>query len=109
MTRYYYLQHINDLSLHIELPLTLSKAEGIFYQLMSVSDQLPDSVRTIIGLEPLHKTSITADIDHDEASGNNSQAKGTVNRSRRNSSTSSNVKLGDDEVSFERGLDMSYM
>lgn len=102
------LQHINDLSLHIELPWTISKAEGIYYQLMSVEHQIPDDVRVIIGLEPLHKSSSMNGSD-DEASSNNAQANGPRNNSRRNSSSSANVKLGDDEVSFERGLNMSYM
>ncbi|XP_012222264.1 TBC1 domain family member 15 isoform X2 [Linepithema humile] len=101
------LKHINDLSLHIELPWTISKAEGIYYQLMSVADQIPDDVRVIIGLEPLHKSTSINDSD-DEAS-SNSRANGIRNNSRRNSSSSANVKLGDDEVSFERGLNMSYM
>ncbi|EFN78563.1 TBC1 domain family member 15 [Harpegnathos saltator] len=103
------LKHINDLSLHIELPWTLSKAEGIYYQLMGAADQLPDSVRAIIGLERLHKTLINNSINGGEASGNNSQSGTITNGSRRNSSTSGSVKLGENEVSFERGLDLSYM
>ncbi|XP_032666022.1 TBC1 domain family member 15 [Odontomachus brunneus] len=103
------LKHINDLSLHIELPWTLSKAEGIYYQLMAVADQLPDSVRVIIGLKPLYKASTNNSMNGGEASGNNSQATTVTNGSRRNSSTSGSVKLGENEVSFERGLDLSYM
>ncbi|XP_029159284.1 TBC1 domain family member 15 isoform X1 [Nylanderia fulva] len=102
------LKHINDLSLHIELPWTISKAEGIYYQLMSIEDQIPDDVREIIGLERLHKT--TSMNGSDDETINNSRVNGArVNNSRRNSSGSANVKLGDDEVSFERGLNMSYM
>lgn len=60
-----FLQHINDLSLHIDLDSTLSKAEGIYHQLTSAV-QLPDVARKIIGLEPLgnpdgeHKDSVHA-------------------------------------------------
>lgn len=96
------------MSLHIELPWTLSKAEGIYYQLMSVADRLPDNVRTIIGLEPLHRTSSTNNMEDLEASNNTQIIEGN-NSSRRNSSESGNVKLGDNEVSFERGLNLSYM
>ncbi|XP_067010162.2 TBC1 domain family member 15 isoform X2 [Anabrus simplex] len=46
------LKHINDLSLKIDLNATISKAEGIYHQLMAAA-QLPDPVRLIIGLEPL--------------------------------------------------------
>ena len=49
---YFLLQHINDLSLHIELDSTLSKAEGIYHQLI-LAVQVPDVARKIIGLEPL--------------------------------------------------------
>ncbi|OAD55231.1 TBC1 domain family member 15 [Eufriesea mexicana] len=103
------LKHINDLSHHIELPWTLSKAEGIYYQLMSVADRLPDNVRVIIGLEPLNKTSLVSDIENGEASGHNIEVdEGSANR-RRNSTDSGNIKFGSDEVSFERGLHLSYM
>ncbi|CAK9821099.1 TBC1 domain family member 15 [Anthophora plagiata] len=103
------LKHINDLSLHIELPLTLSKAEGIYYQLMSVADQLPDNVRVIIGLESLNKASATNDVENDEAFGHNVETDGSDSNSRRNSTESGNVKFGNNEVSFERGLNLSYM
>ncbi|XP_020287729.1 TBC1 domain family member 15 [Pseudomyrmex gracilis] len=99
------LKHINDLSLNIELPWTISKAEGIYYQLI-MADQIPDDVRVIIGLEPLHKKSTNENSDN--ASGNTSPNEVRAN-SRRNSSGSASVKLGDDEVSFERGLNMSYI
>jgi hypothetical protein len=49
---YFLLQHINDLSLHIELDSTLSKVEGIYRQ-VTLAVQLPDVARKIIGLEPL--------------------------------------------------------
>ncbi|XP_053978196.1 TBC1 domain family member 15-like [Hylaeus anthracinus] len=103
------LKHINDLSLHIELPWMLSKAEGIYYQLMSVADQLPDNVRTIIGLEPSNKTPSNTIAENGEASGHDVEAIGDNTNSRRNSRESGNVKLGDNEVSFERGLNLSYM
>lgn len=96
------------MSLHIELPWTVSKAEGIYYQLMSIEDQIPDDVREIIGLERLHKT--TSMNGSDDETINNTRVNGArANNSRRNSSSSANVKLGDDEVSFERGLNMTYM
>ncbi|KAG7213329.1 hypothetical protein KM043_002626 [Ampulex compressa] len=103
------LKHINDLSLHIELPWTLSKAEGIYYQLISVADQLSDNVRAIIDLEPLPKTPVASDTEEDETVATNTQINGEGNSSRRNSTESGNVKFGNNEVSFERGLNLSYM
>ncbi|XP_035721297.1 TBC1 domain family member 15-like [Vespa mandarinia] len=99
------LKHINDLSLHIELPWTLSKAEGIFHQLMAVEDKLSDNVRVIIGLEP-RKRIDGSDIEDDEPS---SSCARTRLCSRRNSSESGNIKFGSNEVSFERGLNLSYL
>lgn len=103
------MQHINDLSLHIELPWTLSKAEGIYQQLMAVADQLPDNVRAIIGLEPLKRTLPAHDVEDGEASGHKTETNGVDSNSRRSSTESENVKLGDNEVSFERGINLSYM
>lgn len=62
------LQHVNDLSLHIELPRTLSKAEGIYHQLMAVAPQLPDNVRKVVGLEPINEMSENSDDGDDQSS-----------------------------------------
>lgn len=45
------LKHVNDLSMKIDLEVTLCNAESIFCKLKSVT-QLPDNVRKIIGMEP---------------------------------------------------------
>ncbi|XP_012174172.2 TBC1 domain family member 15 isoform X2 [Bombus terrestris] len=106
------LKHINDLSHHIELPWALSKAEGIYCQLMSVADQLPDNVRVIIGLEPMNKTSPISEIENGEASGHNLVIDGADeadSNSRRDSTESGNINFEDNEVLFERGLNLSYM
>lgn len=104
----YTLQHINDLSLHIELPRTLCNAEGIYCQLISVMDRLPDNVRTIIGLEPLRRTPIEkAIVEENTTPVHNTHTNGSASKSRKNSAD--NVKLGDNEVAFERGLALSYM
>jgi len=104
------LKHINDLSLHIELPWALSKAEGIYHQLMAVAPDLPDNVRVIIGLEPLNRSSGSSDRD-DEPNGSvaGAQDNETGHLSRKNSNESDNIKFGNNEVSFERGLNVSYL
>ncbi|KAK7084318.1 hypothetical protein SK128_019598 [Halocaridina rubra] len=43
------LKHINDISLRIDLESTLKKAEGIYLQI-SKSNNVPDSVRKLLGL-----------------------------------------------------------
>ncbi|XP_012265470.2 TBC1 domain family member 15 isoform X2 [Athalia rosae] len=100
------LKHINDLSLRIELPWTLSKAEGIYHQLMSVADHLPDHIRIIIGLEPQHKPEISD--SEDEVATTESQTNGNGGRPSV-SSDSGNIRFGNNEVSFERGINLSYM
>ncbi|XP_015608972.1 TBC1 domain family member 15 [Cephus cinctus] len=102
------LKHINDLSLHIELPWTLSKAEGIYHQLMAVESQLPDSVRVIIGLEPLNKTPASDLEDESACAGAHANGENS-NGIRRDSDKSENVKFGNNEVSYERGLSVSYI
>lgn len=102
-------QHINDLSLRIELPWTLSKAEGIYHQLMSVANFLPDHIRVTIGLEPLHKPEVS-DSEEEVAATAEPQTNGSSSRpGPRSSAGSGNVVFGNNEVSFERGLNLSYM
>lgn len=101
MTVINFLQHINDLSLHIELPWALSKAEGIYHQLVEVAHELPDNVRAIIGLEPL-----SIEIEDDGVAGENGEANG---RSSGSSYEQDSIRIGNDEVSYERGLSLSHM
>lgn len=103
------LKHINDLSLHIELPWTLSKAEGIYHQLMSIATQLPDNVRVIIGMKPLNK--LTEMSDHEDEDSNSEMT--SLNAGKESSSInmdrSGTVKFENNEESFERSLNLSYM
>ncbi|XP_001599344.2 TBC1 domain family member 15 isoform X1 [Nasonia vitripennis] len=103
------LKHINDLSLHIELPWTLSKAEGIYHQLMAVAPQLPDNVRVVIGLKPLNKSSEISDQEDEDSSNGANNANGESNSSSTNTDEGGNIKFGNNEVSFERSLNLSYM
>lgn len=103
------MQHINDLSLHIELPWTLSKAEGIYHQLAAVAPNLPDNVRIIIGYEPLNNESPTTSDLEDESNASGQDQTLKANNSRRNSNTSGNITLGNNEVAFERGLNTAYL
>lgn len=94
------MQHINDLSNHIDLSSTLSKAEGIYCQLMSAEDQLPDNVRVVIGLEVQNNVLPIIDIENDiEASDHNAEADESDTNAEKNSSTES--ILGFDTVTFD--------
>lgn len=57
----------------------------------------------------MNKTSPISDIENGEASGLNIEADEATNNSRRSSIESGNIKFGNDEVTFERGLNLSYM
>ncbi|KAF3426164.1 hypothetical protein E2986_06944 [Frieseomelitta varia] len=94
------LKHINDLSNHIDLSSTLSKAEGIYCQLISAEDQLPDNIRVIIGLEVQNNVLPVIDIENDiEASDHNAEADENDINTEKNSSTES--ILGFDTVTFD--------
>ncbi|XP_055335477.1 TBC1 domain family member 17-like isoform X2 [Paramacrobiotus metropolitanus] len=54
------LRHINDLSMNIDLERTLKLAESIYHQLMG-AEELPTSIRKIIGLATASETSNTQD------------------------------------------------
>lgn len=57
----------------------------------------------------MNKTSPISDIENGEASGLNIETDEATNNSRRSSTESGNIKFGNDEVTFERGLNLSYM
>lgn len=57
----------------------------------------------------MNKTSPISDIENGEASGHNIETDEAANNSRRSSTESGNIKFGNDEVTFERGLNLSYM
>jgi hypothetical protein len=100
----FYLQHINDLSLHIELDSTLSKAEGIYHQL-TLAVKLPDVARKIIGLEPLgdcggeeQESVRTGNVDNRLESEQGPESLETVT-----------FETGTGEVAFERSLNLHYL
>ena len=89
------------MSLHIDLREALSKAEGMHHQLMEVASQLPDAIRTIIGLEPLKKSPELSNI--------NVKEENLTNGVPAPNEEVESVTIDNDEVSFERGLSMSYI
>jgi len=102
---YFHLQHINDLSLHIELDSTLSKAEGMYHQLTSAV-QLPDVARKIIGLEPLgdrgggeeQESVQTGNVDNGLKAEQGPESLETVT-----------FETSTGEVAFERSLNLHYL
>lgn len=59
-------QHVNDLSMKIDLDEVICRAESIFAQLIATPD-LPTSVKRIIGLAPSTSTNASTD-DEDNLS-----------------------------------------
>jgi TBC1 domain family member 15 len=47
------LKHVNDLSEKLDLKQVLEHAESIYHQIIN-SNKLPDRVRVILGMEPIH-------------------------------------------------------
>jgi hypothetical protein len=98
------LQHINDLSLHIELDSTISTAEGIYHQL-TLTVEVPDVARKIIGLEPL------GDCDGGEEqelvrTGNDN---GLEAEQGPESLETVTFETSTGEVAFERSLNLHYL
>ncbi|KAK3886824.1 hypothetical protein Pcinc_009049 [Petrolisthes cinctipes] len=76
------LKHINDISLRIDLDATLRKAEAIYKQIAS-SPNVPDGVRTVLGLPPQepqeqHKSNKDEDASERRGSGSDEDV-GSVN------------------------------
>lgn len=94
-------QHINDLSQRIDLNLMLSKAEGIYEQIISAS-HLTNSVRYILGLEIIpDEFTVAENINSEEEDVDN-----IVNNI---SPTSESIHFHPDaEVAFTRSIDLSY-
>ena len=101
------LKHVNDLSLKIDLNSTLCKAEGLYAQLIATETNLPDSVRTIIGLEPLHPEYADADSEDDSGSDHDEHSNGHAEHD----SSIETVTLGalGGEVAFDRGINLQYL
>nr|CAD7571204.1 unnamed protein product [Timema californicum] len=100
------LKHINDLSLHIDLDSTLAKAEGIYHQLTAAS-KLPDTVRCIIGLDPLGD--MTSEHEEDTATSTNGIDLATNGVERQNSLDAVTLGTITGEVAFERSLNLVYL
>ena len=102
---YFFLQHISDLLLHIELDSTLSKVEGIYHQL-TLAVQLPDVARKIIGLEPLgdcgggdeQKSVQTGNVGNGLEAEQGPESLETVT-----------FETSTGEVAFERSLNLHYL
>ena len=102
---YFHLQHINDLSLHIELDSTLSKAEGIYHQL-TVAVQVPDVARKIIGLEPLGDCDGAEEQESVESRNVDNELEAEQGPESLETVT---FETSTGEVAFERSLNLHYL
>ncbi|XP_063241502.1 TBC1 domain family member 15 [Bacillus rossius redtenbacheri] len=91
------LKHINDLSLHIDLDSSLSKAEGMYRQLTAAA-KLPDPVRRIVGLEPLGEPSPEPEAAANGVDGNHSCPAAAVS-----------AATDPEDAAFERSLSFNYL
>jgi len=90
------LKHINDLSGNIDVAAVISKAEGMYNQIIA-ADHLTDSIRLIIGLPVVGNTVV---LDSKEASPDLSDlAPGSLEA----------VHIEGDEVGYERAISNSFL
>lgn len=117
MKCFVYFQHVNDLSMQIELQYILSKAEGIYHQVIA-SSQLTDPIKNILGMEPLQAA--VSDSSDDEDLCLPSGSTGTSDNNIRKDSlkktdsvvTSTNgisLQADKDEVSYQKSIDFNYL
>lgn len=96
------MQHINDLSQNIDINEALAKAESIYHQLTAAAE-IPDNVRCIIGLQPLHPDENGADTDDSDID----IAKDQQCNGHSLETVTLTSSLG--EASYERGLELNYL
>lgn len=96
-------QHINELSLRIDLGSTLCKAEGLYAQLIGTENNLPDPVRIIIGLEPLIKENVDSEEDDVDDEG------GSVHTEHDSSIETVSLGALGGEVAFDRGVNLQFL
>lgn len=102
--------------MQIELQYILSKAEGIYHQVIA-SSQLTDPIKIILGREPLQAA--VSDSSDDEDLCLPSASTGTSDNNLRkdslkktNSETSTNgisLQADKDEVSYQKSIDFNYL
>ncbi|KAJ1526930.1 hypothetical protein ONE63_008478 [Megalurothrips usitatus] len=100
------LKHVNELSLRIDLDSTLCKAEGLYAQLISIESDLPDAVRTIIGLEPLNP--VQGDSEDDDIKEEEDDDGGDSTHTEHDSSIETVSLVASNEVVFDRGLNHQF-
>ena len=105
LTISYFLQHVNELSLRIDLGSTLCKAEGLYAQLFQTENTLPDPVRTIIGFEPLHKE----DVDSEDDDMDDDDEGGSAHTEHDSSIETVSIGALGGEVAFDRGINLQFL
>ena len=76
---------------------------------MAVAPQIHDNVRVAIGLEPLNKPSGISDQEVEDLSNETDNGNGENISLSSNEDSNVSVKFENNEVLFERSLNLSYM
>lgn len=90
--------------MHLNLEYILTKAEAIYYQIISTS-HLTNNIRRILGLQEVPEPSPTECENHDNSNGEENQAEATK------SSISNGIHFQTDkeEVSFQTSIDLNFL
>lgn len=102
--------------MQIELQYILSKAEGIYHQVIA-SSQLTDPIKIILGMEPLQAAVSDSSDDEDlcvpsGSMGNSDNNLRKDSLKKTNSETSTNgisLQTDKDEVSYQKSIDFNYL
>lgn len=89
-------QHVNDLSMKIDLDDIICRAEAIYIQLRATPD-LPISVKRIIGLAPSNSTNGSSDDEED------------LSQVLDHDCETVNIADAGEEEAFERSINLNYL
>lgn len=89
-------QHVNDLSMKIDLDDIICRAEAIYIQLRATPD-LPISVKRIIGLAPSNSTNGSSDDEED------------LSQVLDHDCETVNIPDAGEEEAFERSISQNYL
>jgi hypothetical protein len=93
------LKHVNDLSEKMNLKNVLENAESIYNQIIH-SEKLPDRVRVIFGMEPIHAYGDIPNTDDEEEA--------QIKREMEQKNRQALEQQMDIENNCEAGLDQNY-
>lgn len=107
------LQHVNDLSMRIDLEKTLALAESLYLQVMFAEEKLPNSIRSIMGLPELpeleqssENIEMVGNREHNKRRRENSSSPGGAIRQTLDVERTANLSTSPDAETLEQQYEL---